>query len=186
MFKQFNDMTTTTQTAWTIDTAHSEIGFKVRHLVISHVSGKFQNFEAGVLSNGDSFANGSVEFSADVNSITTGNEQRDGHLKSDDFFNAAQFPKLTFRSTVITSTASGYRMDGDLTIRDITKPISLNIEFGGIVTDPWGNVKAGFEATGKINRKDFNLKWDAFTEAGGAVVSDEVTLNLHVELQKTV
>ncbi len=178
-------MTTIAQTSWGIDAAHSEIGFKVRHLVISHTSGKFDRFEAKVISSTDDFTDAAISFSADVDSINTGNEQRDGHLKSDDFFNAAQFPKLNFKSTSFKKVDGGeYKLSGDLTIRDITKNVILNVDFGGMITDPWGNVKAGFEATGKINRKDFNLKWDAFTEAGGAVVSDEIKLQLHIELQK--
>jgi len=178
-------MTTVAQTNWSIDKVHSEIGFKVRHLVISHTSGKFDRFEANVASSSDDFTDAEISFSADVDSINTANEQRDAHLKSDDFFNAAQFPKLTFKSTSFKKVdASEYKLTGDLTIRDITKNITLTVDFGGVITDPWGNVKAGFEATGKINRKDFNLKWDAFTEAGGAVVSDEIKLQLHIELQK--
>lgn len=178
-------MTITAQTSWGIDAVHSEIGFKVRHLVISHTSGKFDRFEASVISSADDFTDAAISFSADIDSINTGNEQRDGHLKSDDFFNAAQFPKLTFKSTSFKKVdGSEYKLAGDLTIRDITKNVTLSVDFGGVITDPWGNVKAGFEATGKINRKDFNLKWDAFTEAGGAVVSDEIKLQLHIELQK--
>lgn len=179
-------MTTTAKTQWTIDTAHSEIGFKVRHLVITNTSGKFDQFEASVVTGNDDFSDATISFSADVNSINTGNEQRDGHLKSDDFFNAEQFPKLTFQSTSFKKVSGEeYILEGNMTIRDITKAISLKVEFGGTIVDPWGNVKAGFEASGKINRKDFNLKWDALTETGGAVVSDEVKLHLHIELQKT-
>jgi len=180
-------MTTVAQTSWGIDNVHSEIGFKVRHLVISHTSGKFDRFDASVISSSDDFTDAEISFSADVDSINTANEQRDAHLKSDDFFNAAQFPKLSFKSTSFKKVdGNEYKLSGDLTIRDITKNITLNVDFGGVITDPWGNVKAGFEATGKINRKDFNLKWDAFTEAGGAVVSDEIKLQLHIELQKNV
>ena len=180
-------MTTTTQTRWSIDTVHSEIGFKVRHLVISHTSGKFDRFEANMVSSKEDFSDAKITFAADVDSINTANEQRDAHLKSDDFFNAEKFPKLTFTSTAFTKVGENeYKLDGELTIRDVTKTVSLSVDFGGVVTDPWGNVKAGFEATGKINRKDFNLKWDAFTEAGGAVVSDEIRLQLHIQLQKNV
>lgn len=180
-------MSTQSQSTWAIDTAHSEIGFKVRHLVISNVSGKFDRFEAQVQSSQDDFDGAQVSFSADTDSINTGNEQRDGHLKSDDFFNAASFPKISFQSGVLRKVSgSDYKLEGTLSIRDISKTVSLDVEFGGSITDPWGNVKAGFEASGKINRKDFNLKWDALTEAGGAVVSDEVKLHLHIELQKTV
>jgi polyisoprenoid-binding protein YceI len=179
-------MSTTTQTQWTLDTAHSEIGFKVRHLVITNVSEKFDSFEGIVSTSSDDFADAQINFSADINSINTGNEQRDGHLKSDDFFNAEQFPKLTFTSTAFKKVSGEqYKLEGHMTIRDITKPVTLDVEFGGTIVDPWGNLKAGFEINGKINRKDFNLKWDALTETGGAVVSDEVKLHLHIELQKT-
>lgn len=179
-------MSTTAQTQWTLDTAHSEIGFKVRHLVITNVSGKFDSFEGSVTSSSEDFADAQINFSADINSINTGNEQRDGHLKSDDFFNAEQFPKLTFTSTSFKKVSGEqYKLEGHMTIRDITKPVTLDVEFGGTIVDPWGNLKAGFEINGKINRKDFNLKWDALTETGGAVVSDEVKLHIHIELQKT-
>lgn len=179
-------MSTTAQTQWTLDSAHSEIGFKVRHLVITNVSGKFDSFEGSVTSSSEDFADAQINFSADINSINTGNEQRDGHLKSDDFFNAEQFPKLTFTSTSFKKVSGEqYKLEGHMTIRDITKPVILDVEFGGTIVDPWGNLKAGFEINGKINRKDFNLKWDALTETGGAVVSDEVKLHIHIELQKT-
>jgi len=179
-------MTTTAQTQWTLDAAHSEIGFKVLHLVITNVSGKFDSFEGSVTTTSEDFADAQINFSADINSINTGNEQRDGHLKSDDFFNAEQFPKLTFASTSFKKVnGEQYKLEGTMTIRDITKPVTLDVEFGGTIVDPWGNLKAGFEINGKINRKDFNLKWDALTETGGAVVSDEVKLHIHIELQKT-
>lgn len=168
-----------------IDAAHSEITFKVKHLMITNVTGNFTNFNASLTTTKEDFSDAEITFEAATNSINTNNEQRDAHLKSDDFFNAAQFPKLSFKSTSFKKVdGSEYKLSGDLTIRDITKNVSLSVDFGGVITDPWGNVKAGFEATGKINRKDFNLKWDAFTEAGGAVVSDEIKLQLHIELQK--
>jgi len=171
---------------WTIDPLHSEINFKIKHLMISTVSGKFSTFEATVETEGDDdFNNAKVSFSAHIDSITTGNEQRDGHLKSDDFFNAESFPKLTFERGIL-STVSGSKMTltGDLTIRETTKKISLDVVFAGLMTDFYGNLKAGFEAVGGINRKDFGLKWSATTEAGGIVVSDEIKLALDIQLQK--
>lgn len=171
---------------WTIDPTHSEIGFKVKHLMISTVSGKFNTFSVDVeTSTDDNFENASISFSADVDSITTGMDQRDTHLKSDDFFNAASFPQLTFKSTRFTKKdGDEFSLEGDLTIRDVTQPIALDVIYSGLMQDFYGNWKAGFEAKGKINRKDFNLKWSATTEAGGVVVADEVKLNLDLQLQR--
>ncbi len=178
-------MTTQATTKWAIDPTHSEIEFKVKHLMISTVTGKFNSFHAEAETISDDFSNASIRFHAEVNSINTGNEQRDGHLKSDDFFNAEQFPTLSFASTSFTKKSdSTYVLAGNLTIRDITKPVELAVEFNGVMTDPYGNTKAGFELSGKINRKDFNLKWSATTEAGGVVVSDEVKLVCNVQLAK--
>ncbi|MBX9892396.1 MAG: YceI family protein [Chitinophagaceae bacterium] len=168
-----------------IDAAHSEINFKVKHLMITNVTGNFTQFDATMEASADDFSDAKISFEADVNSINTNNEQRDGHLKSDDFFNAEQFPKLTFVSSGLQKKSdSEYALTGDLTIRDITKTVTLDVEFGGTMTDPWGQQKAGFEISGKINRKDFDLKWTATTEAGGIVVSDEVKLQLAVEMIK--
>ncbi|MCF8253392.1 MAG: YceI family protein [Bacteroidia bacterium] len=172
-------------TKWTIDPMHSEIEFKVKHLMISTVTGKFTSFTAEAETENDEFTNANISFSADVNSITTGNEQRDGHLKSDDFFNVEQFPALTFKSTHLSKDANGaITLTGDLTIRDITKSVVLTGEFNGLMTDFYGNVKAGFELAGKLNRKDYNLKWTATTEAGGVVVSDEVKLICNIQMTK--
>lgn len=168
-----------------IDAAHSEIGFKVRHLVISNVSGNFTKFDATMTADKPDFTDAQVTFEADADSVTTHNEQRDAHLKSDDFFNAEQFPKLTFKSTSVEKKSNDeYILHGDLTIRDITKPVSLHVEHGGHMIDPWGQAKEGFEITGKINRKDYGLKWNALTEAGGAVVSDEVRLLINAQMIK--
>jgi len=177
-------MTTQTTSKWVLDNAHSEISFKVKHLVVTTLTGKFDAFEGSVESPSDDFNGATIQFSADINSINTGNADRDGHLKSDDFFNAGSFPKLTFKSTSFTKNGEQYKLTGDLTIRDVTKTIELDVEFGGSAVDPWGNTKAGFELNGKIKRKEFGLKWDALTEAGGAVVSDEVKLHLNVQLVK--
>ncbi|MBN8665163.1 MAG: YceI family protein [Chitinophagales bacterium] len=168
-----------------IDAAHSEINFKVKHLMITNVTGNFTQFDATMEAAADDFSDAKISFEADVNSINTNNEQRDGHLKSDDFFNAEQFPKLTFVSSGLQKKSdSEYALTGDLTIRNITKTVTLDVEFGGTMTDPWGQQKAGFEINGKINRKDFDLKWTATTEAGGIVVSDEVKLQLAVQMIK--
>jgi polyisoprenoid-binding protein YceI len=170
---------------WKIDASHSEITFKVKHLVISTVSGKFNEFDATVEAETDDFSDAQVSFSAKIDSISTGNEQRDGHLKSADFFDAAGHPELTFKSTSLKQVSgSDYELTGDLTIRGTTKPVTLKAEFGGIQNDFYGNTVAGFELTGKINRQDFGLTWSAVTEAGGVVVSDDVKLAVNVELIK--
>ena len=167
-----------------IDPSHSEITFKVKHLVISTVSGSFAKFDATMESSKEDFSDASISFEADINSITTNSEQRDAHLKGTDFFNAAQFPKITFQSTSFKKNDNEYVLNGDLSILGTTKPVSLKAEFGGAVVDPWGQNKAGFEIEGKIKRSDFGLKWNALTEAGGAVVSDDVRLFLNVEMVK--
>lgn len=170
---------------WKIDKFHSEIMFKVKHLMITNVTGQFESFDAEMKSDLDDFTDAVISFEADVNSINTKNEQRDGHLKSDDFFNADKFPKIKFQSKkFIKLSDNNYKLIGDFTIRDITKEIELDVEFGGIMTDFYGNTKAGFEITGKINRFDYNLSWNAVTEAGGIVVSPEVKLILNIQMQK--
>lgn len=168
-----------------IDPMHSEITFKVKHLMITNVTGSFQQFDATMEANTEDFSDAKISFEADINSISTGNEQRDTHLKSDDFFSAEQFPKLSFTSTSFTHKGgSDYVLNGDLTIKGNTKPVSLNVEFGGRMTDFYGQDKAGFEISGKINRSEFGLTWSAVTEAGGVVVSDEIKLNLAVQMVK--
>ncbi|MFC5409568.1 YceI family protein [Larkinella bovis] len=172
-------------TVWTIDPAHTVIQFKVRHLMVSNVTGKFTSFDGKVETVGDDFETASITFSADIDSITTGIEQRDGHLKSADFFDAENHPKLTFVSTGVTKTGDDtYDITGDLTIRGTTKPIVLKAEYGGQMQDFYGNTKAGFELTGTIKRKEFGLAWDAVTEAGGVVVSDDVKLILEVQVAR--
>ncbi len=172
---------------WTIDKNHSEVSFKVKHLVISTASGKFTSFEGTLDSDKNDFSDAKVTFSADIDSIHSGSEQRDGHLKSADFFDAANHPKLNFVSTQLQhKSGNEYTLKGNLTLRGVTKPIELNVEFGGIQKDFYGNTVAGFELNGKINRQDFGLTWSAVTEAGGIVVSDEVKLHINVELVKSV
>ncbi len=174
-----------TQTKWVIDTTHSEVQFKVKHLVISTVTGAFKKFSGDVVSESDDFDGAKVNFSVDVDSIDTNQADRDGHLKSDDFFAAAQHPNITFTNgTLKKVSGSNYKLSGTFTVRGVAKPIELDVEFGGIVKDPWGNTKAGFELNGKINRKDYGLTWSAVTEAGGMVVGDDVKLHLNVELAK--
>jgi len=168
-----------------IDAAHSEITFKVKHLMITNVTGSFTKFDATLESSNEDFTDAKISFEADAASVNTNNEQRDGHLKSEEFFATEKFPKISFASTEVKKTGSEeYKVVGDLTIRDVTKPVELSVEYGGTMTDPWGQVKAGFEITGKINRKDFGLTWNGVTEAGGIVLSDEVKLHLNVQMIK--
>lgn len=170
---------------WTIDPLHSEVTFKVKHLVISSVTGKFSSIEGNIESSKDDFTDAKIEFSAAVDSISTGNDQRDGHLKSPDFFDAANHPKVKFVSTQVSKKDDkDYVLKGDLTIRGVTKPVELQVEFGGTQKDFYGNTVAGFELSGKINRQDFGLQWSAVTETGGIVVSDEVKIFANVELHK--
>jgi polyisoprenoid-binding protein YceI len=169
-------------TQWTVDFAHSKMKFAVSHLVISEVEGSFKVYSGTLTSSTPDFADATIEFAADVNSISTENEMRDKHLKSDDFFNAEKFPQMTFKSTSWKKIdEKNYQLEGNLTIRDITKPVTFNVVYGGTVKDGRGNIKAGFKATSVINRFDFGLKWNALTEAGGATVGKEVTITLNFE-----
>jgi len=178
-------MKSTEKTKWVIDPAHSEIHFKVKHLVISNVTGAFDKFNATVYSTGDDFTDARIDFTADVNRRNTNHPDRDNHLKSAAFFDPASYPELSFVSKSLKKKGdSGFVLSGNLTIRGTTKQVELEGEFGGIVKDPYGNTKAGFELTGKINRKEFGLQWNAITEAGGMVVADEIKLMMNVELAK--
>jgi len=174
------------KTKWTLDPAHSEVEFKVRHLMITNVSGEFKTFSVDVETEGEDFMTAKATFTADIDSITTGADQRDQHLKSADFFDAANHPQLKFVATKyeVVDNDGSYELYGDLTIRGTTKPIKLDVEFGGIIKDPWGNTRAGFSINGKINRKDFGLHWHAVTETGGIVVSDDVKIHCAIELIK--
>lgn len=168
---------------WISDPAHSEVGFKVKHMMISTVTGTIQQFNVTVETDNDDFENSNVSFEADLNAIHTGNDQRDGHLKSPDFFDTATYPKLAFQSTKMTKKANGeYTLTGNLTIKDTTNEVTLNATFGGIGKDPWGNTKAGFTLEGKIQRSAFGLNWNAALEAGGVLVSDEVKIAAEVQL----
>lgn len=167
-------------TKWIVDKSHSEVQFKVKHMVISTVTGDFMDFDAEVITDDDSFSNPKFSFTASVNSIHTKNADRDAHLKSDDFFNANEFPVLTFEGNEL----NGDKLNGMLTLKGVTKPITLDVDFGGVIKDPYGNQRAGFEFEGEINRKDFGLNWSATTEAGGLVVADKVKLFVNLELIK--
>jgi polyisoprenoid-binding protein YceI len=172
-------------TTWALDASHSEVTFKVKHLVISTVSGKFKQFSSTASTESDDFTTAQIAFEIDANSLDTGMEMRDTHLRSDDFFNADTFPKITFRSAAIRALGgTEHEIDGQLTIRDVTQPITLKADFGGVAKDPYGQIKAGFEVEGKIKRQEFGLLWNALTEAGGAVVSDEVKFQANVQYIK--
>jgi len=172
-------------TKWTLDPAHSEITFKVKHLMISTVTGQFRNFNVTAESEGADFSKpANVNVSIDVSSIDTNNKQRDNHLKSEDFFNAAKHNELVFKSTKYEPNGDGATLYGDLTIQGHTKNVALNVEPGGVVVDPYGQTKAGFTVNGKISRKEFGLTWNAVTEAGGVVVGDDIKFNGEIQLIK--
>lgn len=177
-------METAVKTKWIIDPTHSEVHFKVRHLVISTVTGTFNTFEGSLETEDEDFTNANIDFSLDVNSIDTNQEQRNAHLKSADFFSAEQYPKISFKSQSFKKSGDDYELAGELTIKDITKPIKLQVEYGGTATDFYGNVKAGFEVTGKINRKEYGLTWGAVTEAGAIVVGEDIQLNINTQFAK--
>ena len=170
---------------WVIDTIHSEVSFKIKHLVVSNASGKFTSFEGSAESSKDDFSDAKINFSADMDSVHTGNEQRDGHLKSADFFNVEKFPKMSFVSTEFVKKGEiEYALTGALTLHGITKPVTLHVEFGGVQKDLYGQIVAGFEVTGKIKRSDFELSWSALTEAGGLVLGEDVKITVNAELIK--
>lgn len=173
------------KTTWKIDPTHSEVIFKAKHLMITTVTGQFKSFNLDVETAGDDFTKANkIAFTAEVDSISTNNEQRDGHLKSPDFFDAANHPQLIFEGLKMEGSGSDYKLHGNLTMRGTTKPVVLNVEYAGIVTDPYGQTKAGFTVDGKVSRKEFGLTWDAVTEAGSIVVSDEIKIHAEVQLVK--
>ena len=172
---------------WKIDPAHSEIQFKVKHLMITTVTGYFRKFDLEVETENEDFTTAKkILFTADIESIDTNSAQRDTHLKSADFFDSSNHSQLKFEGKRYSEDGDSATLEGDLTIRGITKPIKLQVEFAGMVTDPYGQLKAGFEVNGKINRKDFGLTWNAVTEAGSIVVSDEIRIHAEVQLVKQV
>jgi len=175
---------TTTTTKWAIDPSHSEIQFKVKHLMISTVTGSFKEFGAEAELEGDDLSNGQVSFWANTASIFTNDEKRDAHLRSGDFFDSEKFEKLSFKSTKVEGSGNNWKVTGDLTIKDVTKPVTLDVEWSGMAKDPWGNTKAGLNLSGKIDRKEFGLNWNAALEAGGVLVSDEVRILAEVQLAK--
>lgn len=173
------------QTNWNFDNSHSEIGFSVTHMLISETDGYFKDYIGSVVSSNDDFQNATINFEAKTTSIFTDNEKRDNHLRSDEFFDAEKFPTLSFESKSFTKVdGKNYKLVGDLTIKGITKEVTLSAKYNGTITDPWGNTRAGFKISGEVDRFDYNLTWNVALEAGGLVVSKEVELDIKVELIK--
>ncbi|HEX8546627.1 MAG TPA: YceI family protein [Cytophagaceae bacterium] len=170
--------TNTVVTTWKLDATHSEVEFRVKHLMINNVKGRFRNFDVQVESDGDEFNSPKISFTAETASIDTGNEQRDQHLRSAEFFNSEEYPQIIFEGREY----AGNKLHGNLILHGVTKPITLDVEFGGVAKDPWGNKKAGFTISGKINRKDFGLTWNAALETGGVLVSEEVKIQAEIQL----
>ena len=173
------------KTKWSLDPAHSEVSFKVKHMMITSVTGFLKEYDVEVDSQGDQFESADVKFVGKMQSLTTNNEQRDAHLRSADFFDVDNNAELVFRSTRYSRDGDDITLEGDLTIKGVTKPIVLDVEFGGVQKDPWGNTKAGFTVTGKLNRKDFGLNWNTALESGGVLVGDEVKINCDIQLVKS-
>lgn len=174
----------TNQTKWSVDQTHSEISFKVRHLMIAHVKGEFKTFDASIYTTGKDFATATIDLWIDTDAITTGDTKRDEHLRSAAFFDVRNHKQISFSSSTIEKMddEGNHELWGDLTMKGITKKIKLNVQFGGIVNDPWGNERAGFAVTGKINRIDWDLSWNATMETGGFMLSEEVSISCDVEL----
>jgi polyisoprenoid-binding protein YceI len=170
-------------TKWVVDPMHSEVQFKVKHLVISTVTGTFRNFAGGATTEHDDFDGAEVHFSLDVDSVDTNQEMRDTHLKAADFFDAATYPKIDFKSTSFKKIDDDeYKVTGELTMKGVTKPVTLKAEYGGTAKDAHGNKKLGFEVTGKINRKEFGLTYNALTETGGLALGEDIKLIANIQL----
>ena len=170
---------------WKFDPAHSQVKFNVTHMVVAEVTGYFKKFDGIVKTNGEDFTNADIEIAIETKSINTENERRDNHLRSDDFFNAEKYPEIKFKSRSLKKVEDNqYKMVGDLTIRDVTKEVELDVKQGGFITDGQGKTRAGFKITGTVNRFDYNLKWNALLEAGGAIVGPNVDIICNVELVK--
>jgi len=176
---------TATTTKWVIDAAHSEISFKVKHLMITNVKGAFKEYEGTIVTNGNDFSTADIDLAINPASIDTKDAQRDGHLKSGDFFDVENHKEITFRSNTIEKTTEGFELWGDLSIKGITNRVKLEVEYAGLAKDPWGNEKAGFTVSGKINRKEWGLNWNAALETGGVLVSDEVKISADIQLLKS-
>lgn len=167
---------------WVIDPMHSEILFKVRHLMITNVKGEFRSFTASIISEGNDFSKAKVSANIDASSIFTNSTDRDTHLKSADFFDVEKYKTVLFEGTSFTQLDDeNYQLKGMLTMKDVSREVTLDVEFGGLITDPYGQVKAGFSVSGKINRKDWGLNWNTALETGGVMVSEEVRINAELQ-----
>lgn len=171
---------------WNLDPTHSEIGFKVRHMMMTNVSGEIEKFDVSAVTQGEDFSTADISFTADLATITTRNADRDAHLRGADFFDVENHPQLVFKSTKVEKKDDeNYEVSGDLTIKGVTKPVTLDVEFGGIGKDPYGNTKAGFTISGKIKRGEFGLNWNTTLETGGVLVSDDVRLAGEIQLVRS-
>jgi polyisoprenoid-binding protein YceI len=172
---------------WALDATHSELHFKVRHLVVSNVSGQFKSFSATAETDGDNITTAKAHFTAEVDSISTNNEQRDGHLKTGDFFDAENHPQIIFDGAGLTKVeGEHYHMTGTLTMRGVSKPIIVNVEYGGMIVDPWGHNRVGFAVTGKVNRKDFGVSFGMVSETGAIMLGEEVSFSGNFEFTQVV
>lgn len=177
----------TNSTTWAIDPMHSEVQFKIKHLVISTVTGSFKKFQGTIINNGDDFNNAKVNFTMDVKSIDTNQSHRDEHLQGDDFFESDAYPEIKFQSTTFTKkSGEDYKMTGNLTIKGVTKPVILNVEYGGFQKDMHGKIKHGFEITGKVNRKEFGMTYNAITESGGLTLGEDIKLIANIQIAELV
>jgi polyisoprenoid-binding protein YceI len=166
---------------WVLDPAHSEVQFKIRHMMIANVTGRFERFDASVETQGDDFTTADIRFTLELDSVNTNNKERDGHLKSGDFFSMAEYPQVVFTGAKLEKSGDDYKLHGVLAIRDISRPVVLDVEYGGSGRDPWGNTRVGFSVDGKINRKDFGLNYNAILETGGVLIGDDVKISAQVE-----
>jgi polyisoprenoid-binding protein YceI len=174
-----------TTTKWVLDPTHSELGFKIKHLMITNVSGRFNDFAAEAETDGDSFETAQIQVRVHMNSINTNNSQRDEHLRSSDFFEVKKYPELLFESTEVEKIdAENYKIYGNLTMKGITKPVQVNVEYSGVTKDPWGGERAGFTVTGKIKRSEWGVNFNALLETGGVTLSDEVKIHSELQLVK--
>ena len=174
-------------TKWVLDPTHSELGFKIKHLMISNVSGSFKNFNAEVETEDEDFSTAEISLTAEMASISTNNEQRDAHLRTSDFFEVEKFPELHFKSTKVEKIDSdSFALHGDLTLKGVTKPVKLSVEYNGVTKDPWGGERAGFVITGKIKRTDWGVNFNGVLETGGVMLGEEVKINSEIQLVKQV
>ena len=173
------------KTKWKGDLSHSELGFKIKHLMITSISGSIKSFEADVEMDGTNFSSAQINLTAGMASISTNNEQRDAHLRTSDFFEVEKYPELKFRSTKVEKIDSDtFSLYGELTLKGVTKPVKLNVEFNGVTKDPWGSERAGFVVTGKISRSEWGVNFNSVLEKGGVALSDEVRIHSELQLVK--